>query len=47
MIRNDTGIDWQRLRLVGFSLGAHVMGFAGRNLKRKGMTLPHISGKNI
>ena len=45
LIRNDTGLDWSRMRLIGFSLGAHVMGYAGRNLRRKGMPVPRISGR--
>lgn len=43
VIRNDTGINWPRLRLIGFSLGSHVMGYAGRNLRRKGLIVPQIS----
>ncbi|XP_066930049.1 pancreatic triacylglycerol lipase-like [Clytia hemisphaerica] len=43
LIKNDTGINWDKLRLIGFSLGAHVMGYAGRNLRRKGMLLRRIS----
>jgi len=44
VIRNDTGINWKKLRIVGFSLGAHVAAFAGRNLRRKGLLLPRITG---
>lgn len=43
VIRNDTGIDWSKLHLIGFSLGAHVMGYAGRNFRRKGLVVPRIS----
>ena len=44
-IRNDTGINWEKLRIVGFSLGAHIVGYAGRNLRRKGLIVPRITGK--
>lgn len=43
LIRNDTGINWPRMRIIGFSLGGHVMGYAGRNLRRKGLLVPRIS----
>ena len=34
-----------RFYIVGFSLGAHVAGYAGRYLRAKGMRLGRITGK--
>jgi len=44
VLRNNTGLDLAKFRLIGFSLGAHIAGYAGRNLRRKGIILPRITG---
>jgi len=44
VIRNDTGINWKKLRLVGFSIGAHVAAYAAQNLKKKGLFVPRLTG---
>ena len=36
-----------RFYIVGYSLGAHVAGFAGRFLRSKGMVLDRITGKGL
>ncbi|XP_065657688.1 pancreatic lipase-related protein 2-like isoform X2 [Hydra vulgaris] len=42
-IRNDTGINWQKLHLIGFSIGSHLVGYAGRFLRLKGLLVPRIT----
>ena len=41
---NENGVDIQRLHMVGFSLGAEVVGFAGKTLKELNLRLPRITG---
>ena len=45
VIYHTTGLDVSRLRLIGFSLGAHVVGNAGRLLRKRGIIVPRITGK--
>jgi len=44
VMRNDTGVNWDKIRIVGFSLGAHVVGYAGEALRKAGMLVPRITG---
>ncbi|XP_075974657.1 lipase member H-like isoform X2 [Anticarsia gemmatalis] len=44
MSLSDAGLDLNKTHLVGHSLGAHVMGIAGNNLARNGVTLRWITG---
>lgn len=37
--------DPSRIHAIGFSLGAHVAGFAGRALKQNGVTVGRITGE--
>ena len=37
----------KRFYIVGFSLGAHVGGYAGSFLRAKGMVLGRITGKSL
>ena len=46
VIRNDTGINWKKLHLIGFSIGSHLVGYAGHNLRMKGLLVPRITGQN-
>lgn len=41
-------LDFKRTYLIGHSLGAHVMGFAGKAVKsqNKGQKIGHIVGEN-
>lgn len=40
----ENGMDTARIRLIGFSLGAEVAGFAGKTLKEWNLELPRITG---
>ncbi|CAH0726257.1 unnamed protein product, partial [Brenthis ino] len=40
----DAGFYLPSLHLIGFSLGAHVMGYAGRYVKSKGYLISRITG---
>lgn len=33
--------------MIGHSLGAHVMGFGGRWLKNKNMTVARVTGRHL
>lgn len=37
--------DPRRIHIIGFSLGAHVAGFAGKALKLNGITVGRITGE--
>lgn len=43
----ENGIDMEHIRLIGFSLGAEVAGFAGKTLKEWNLELPRITGELI
>nr|XP_047122737.1 pancreatic lipase-related protein 2 [Hydra vulgaris] len=43
VIKNDTGINWKKLHLIGFSIGSHLVGYAGRFLRLKGLLVPRIT----
>lgn len=43
-IISDTGVTTSHFHLVGFSLGAHMIGVAGRNV-RSGL-LPYLTGED-
>lgn len=38
------GYQKQKIHLIGFSLGAEVAGFVGKQLKEWGVQLPRITG---
>ncbi|XP_057299885.1 inactive pancreatic lipase-related protein 1-like [Hydractinia symbiolongicarpus] len=44
VLHNDTGVSLHNIHLIGFSIGAHIVGYAGRNLKRRGMIIGRITG---
>lgn len=46
VLHNDTNVGLHNIHLIGFSIGAHIVGYAGRNLKRKGMIIGRITGLN-
>lgn len=39
-----TGASINKMHIIGFSLGAEVAGFAGKQLQERGLTLPRITG---
>lgn len=39
------GANPDRMHIVGFSLGAHVAGYAGRGVQNKGVKIGRITGK--
>lgn len=41
---HENGVNMQLIRLIGFSLGAEVAGFAGKALKELNLRLPRITG---
>jgi len=44
VLHAETTIPYSKFHLIGFSLGAHVSGYAGQYLKKKGIALGRISG---
>lgn len=40
------GYPTRKVHLIGFSLGAEVSGFIGKQLQEWGVELPRITGKN-
>lgn len=39
-----SGASINKMHIIGFSLGAEVAGFAGKQLQERGLTLPRITG---
>jgi len=44
LLHNETGMKYSDVHLVGFSLGAQMASYAGRNLRRKGHVVGRITG---
>ena len=44
LLKNQFELDYGRVHIIGSGLGAHVAGYAGRNIKRKNEKLARISG---
>jgi len=44
MFHNETGLKYSDVHLIGFSLGAQVVGYAGRDVQRRGNKIGRISG---
>lgn len=43
-LRKNGGLSYDRLTLVGHSLGAHVVGFAGKNVQKAGHNVREVVG---
>jgi len=43
LLKNQFELDYGRVHIIGSGLGAHVAGYAGRNIKRKNEKLARIS----
>jgi len=43
MIHNETGLEYSNMHLIGFSLGAHVVGYAGQDTQRRGNKIGRIT----
>ena len=44
VLHNVIGLRFSSVHLIGFSLGAQVAGYAGRNLRQIGHTVRRITG---
>lgn len=47
VLHQHAGMDFLQAHLIGQGVGAHVMGYAGRNLRRDGTPLGRISGTDV
>ena len=45
LLHNKTGLDFRKVHLIGFSLGSHVVGYAGKHLQANGHKIARITGK--
>ena len=43
-LRRYRRLPYHRVHIIGFSLGAHVAGFAGRRIREKGNLIGRITG---
>lgn len=46
-LRKDLKLDFDRVHIIGFSLGAQIAGFAGQRLREKGHIIARITGEVI
>ena len=47
VLHNETGLAYSRVHIIGYSLGAHVAGYAGTALRKRGHPIARITGKHI
>lgn len=40
----EFGMNITKIHIIGFSLGAHIAGYAGRTIQKKGMKVARITG---
>ena len=45
VLHNETGLMYSRVHIIGYSLGAHAAGYAGRALRKRGHPIARITGK--
>ena len=45
LLHNKTGLDFRKVHLIGFSLGSHVVGYAGKHLQANGHKIARITGE--
>jgi len=44
LLHNTTGLSYKDVHVIGFSLGAHVAGYAGNSIRQKGNLIGRITG---
>lgn len=44
LLKGQFGLNYDRVHIIGSGLGAHVAGYAGRNIKRRSESIARITG---
>ena len=46
VLHSEVGLAYSSVHIIGYSLGAHVAGYAGRSLRKRGHQIARITGKH-